>query len=176
MDQTFINEVSINEKRRIGKTLRSVELQRLGIEYVLKRDDILRRQGLDPLIDAFDYEQNRKKHANTPISKLTEFEFQPSMSPNGAKIEKLLETVSPESVIHRFIEEHRPADFPPVFDEISHGDPEDSELQILQLEFDEAYRQFCLDFLRRRATKISRKALIRFAAGGSCDVTFDRIL
>ena len=61
MLQREIDEIVNDGKRRSGLALRKIELNRLGIAYVVNRDAILKSQGLDPVIDAAEYEQRRRR-------------------------------------------------------------------------------------------------------------------
>jgi hypothetical protein len=61
MYQRGNTEYHRSAKRRHAQQVRMTEMNILGMPYVLDRDYILKSQGLDPLMDAADYEQRKLK-------------------------------------------------------------------------------------------------------------------
>jgi hypothetical protein len=171
-------------KRRHAQQVRMTEMNILGMPYVLDRDYILKSQGLDPLMDAADYEQRKLKTKedlktlrglstfggndnNAPVPQLN--------NPNGDRVAKLLETQTIPQVIDKLIENYQPADYPPMFPDIAHCDLKNSEMQALNDEFETELTKFALDFLRKHADKVSRTALIEFAKTDTSALTFNHL-
>ena len=163
--------------------MRRIELDR-DMQYVLNRDEILRTRGLDPLMDAAKYEEQRRReliearYAANLLKRVEEsigFIPEKADSPNGARVEKLLETKSVPEVIDMFIEKYQPDDYPPVFLEFVEQDPDDETMQKLAEAFEAEYRGLMLDFLKWHADKVTRKALIGYARANISDETFNRM-
>jgi hypothetical protein len=183
------DQIRRNNARYHATQMRRIELDRYGIQYVLDRDAKLEGQGLDPLLDAAEYE--RKKQEKQEL--LRQFELKsksffgpglgdstpsgpkPVESPNGDRIEKLLETESVTDVISKLISNYDLEDFPPMFPDIAYCDPDDVDMQKLNDEFDRELRELAIDFLKRHADKVTKKALIGFARGSGSDPTFDKM-
>ena len=179
-------------KRRMGLAQRKIDLTHLGTSYVLDRDKILEARGLDPVIDAIEYEERRQSVLRSRVSELEEFkqdvashalqesrfdelEKSKEVSPNAARVEELLKTKSIPDVIQMFADHFREDDNTPMFQEFVYHDDGNLDMKLLEIQFDMECRRLAVDFLRRHADRVSRKALIGFAGANICDLTFNRM-
>ena len=179
-------------KRRLGLAQRQIDLAHLGTSYVLDRDAILKARGLDPVADAIEYEERRQTVLRSRVEQLEAFrrdvalhalqesqfadwEKPKEVSPNAARVEELLKTKSIPDVIQMFVGHYHLDDNPPMFQEFAYQDDENAEMKILESQFEMECQRLAVDFLRRHAGNVSRKALIGFAGANICDPTFNRM-
>ena len=147
-----------------ARNQRMNDIANLGMDHVMERDKILRQRGLDPLLDAEEYERIR-----------LQVKPQPEISPIGRKVEDILKTSSVGQVIEKFIESYSEDYYPPMFQEFACQDEQNIEMQKLSADFEKECQLLAVDFLRRHADKISPKALVGFAGANICESTFDRM-
>lgn len=177
-------------KLEIGRNQRLRDIQKLGFEYVLERDKILQARGLDPVADSIEYEEDlaRKQVAyeqsvlwqqlsvpQEPQASDTDFSDISEISKNAAKVEELLQTKTVPEVIQWFDNCWRDEDYPPMFQEFANQDQDNLEMQHLSTLFEMECGRLAVDFLRRHADKVSKKALVGFAGANICDAVFDRM-
>ena len=150
--------------RHNARNQRMNDIANLGMDHVMERDKILRQRGLDPLLDAEEYERIRLR-----------VKPQPEISPNGRKVEDILKTKTVGQVIEKFIESYSEDDYPPMFQEFACQDEQNIEMQKLSADFEKECQLLAVDFLRRHADKVSLKALVGFASANICESTFNRM-
>ena len=150
--------------RHNARNQRMNDIANRGMDYVMERDKILKMQGLDPLLDAEEYERIRLRTKS-----------EPEISPNGRKVEAILKTKSVAQVIEKFIESYSEDDYPPMFQELAYQDEQNIEMQRLSADFEKECQLLAVDFLKRHADKVTPKALIGFANANVCESTFNRM-
>jgi len=158
-------------KFEIGRRQRFLDAETLGWDYVLERDKILKAKGLDPVADAPEYEESlivSKKHES--FEKETQ-----EISPYASKVEELLQTRNTADVVNMFVDHYKKDDYPPMFQEFVCQDSENAEMKHLENLFEIECQRLAVDFLRRHADKVSRKALVGFAGANICDLTFNHM-
>ena len=144
------------------------DIEKLGMDYVMNRDAILKARGLSPLFAAEEYERSRRLAVKLELPER-------EVSPNGPKVEELLKTKSVPEVINQFLEKYKEDDYPPMFQELAVQDEENIEMQKLSALFEQECQRLAVDFLKRHADQVSRKALIGFAGANVCDEVFNRM-
>jgi hypothetical protein len=178
--------------RQEALVIRRIELRR-DIHYVLARDQKLKEMGMDMLMDAawYDNELKEQKRIETQlrIESQLGIESQGSIelpsknsfsstlinfnTPSDTmKLETLLNTTSVEDIMKLFLEKWQPDDDLPAMPEfVEH----DESLKDLGTEFDKAFVQFALDFLKTRADRITAKSLLGLMRTGMFQLTFERM-
>jgi hypothetical protein len=169
--------------RQIAIAQRKIDLKTLGIEYVLKRDEILKNYGLDPLLGVPQYDriQNEilKNYGPDPLLGVPQYDRIQNErhyeEEQVTKLKELLELKSIPEIIDLLIQNFDKNDDLPVIHEFIEQDIGNKNLKNLENEYNREYGEFVFSFLKKHSKDISKEALIGYVGAGISKLTFGAI-